>query len=236
MRRRYVLAGILGVALLVAPVARPVGAQFAPTIPRFWSDDLLHEYELPLATPEHTPRHVSSEYYEALPQRVLYRSYPVYRPDREPAGYFDRLKTLEPEVVFDQRTLQTESDWVEAGRLVFEMPIDYDRPLVEPADVRNAQWYERHAVPVAKDGTLPGLRWGGTRTRPGRTRQPVVCDVSHAGDARWHRHSGRAGQLPVRPCVRAVDARPRRRAPDWHVPDHRRRAPGIARRQPASTR
>jgi hypothetical protein len=80
-------------------------------------------------TPERTPRHVSSEYY-ALPQRVLYRSYPVYRPDREPAGYFDRLQTLEPEVVLDPRALRTEADWVEADRLVFEMPIDFNGPIV----------------------------------------------------------------------------------------------------------
>jgi hypothetical protein len=39
------------------------------------------------------------------------------------------------------------------------MPIDYDRPLVSPNDVRDPKWYERHAVPVARDGTLPGMRW-----------------------------------------------------------------------------
>jgi hypothetical protein len=112
MRRRHIL-GTIGVALVPAfVVSVVVGAQFAPSIPRFWSEELLRDYELPLATPERTPRHVSSEYYEALPQRVLYRSYPVYRPDREPVGYFDRLQTLEPEVVFDPRALRTEAEWV----------------------------------------------------------------------------------------------------------------------------
>lgn len=158
MRQRHIL-GTVGMTVVLAFAVRVVGAQFAPAIPRFWSEELLRTYELPLATPERTPRHVSSEYYEALPQRVLYRSYPIYRPDREPAGYFDRLQTLEPEVVFDPRALRTEADWVEAGRLVFEMPIDFNGPIVQPDEVRSQDWFERHAVPVAADGTLPGLRW-----------------------------------------------------------------------------
>ena len=65
-------------------------------MPRFWSEELLREYELPLATPERTPRHVSSEYYEALRERVLYRSYPIYRPDREPpdAGPYAIMRSV----------------------------------------------------------------------------------------------------------------------------------------------
>ena len=157
MRQRHIL-GTVGVAIVLALAVRVVAAQFAPVIPRFWSEELLREYELSLATPERTPRHVSSEYYEALPQRVLYRSYPIYRPDREPAGYVDRLQTLEPKVVFDPRALRTEADWIEAGRLVFELPIDFNGPIVQPEEVRSQEWFERHAVPVAADGTLPGVR------------------------------------------------------------------------------
>lgn len=57
-----------------------------PAIPQFWSTELLEDYELPLATPSRTPSHVSREYYYALPERRVYKSYPVYHPDREPAG------------------------------------------------------------------------------------------------------------------------------------------------------
>ncbi len=69
-----------------------LAAQSRPSIPEFWSDALLHDYELPLSSPKHSPQHVSREYYYALPERVLYKSYPVYHPDREPAGYLDRLR------------------------------------------------------------------------------------------------------------------------------------------------
>jgi hypothetical protein len=31
------------------------------TIPKFWSEELLHDYELPLPTPESTPKHVSRD-------------------------------------------------------------------------------------------------------------------------------------------------------------------------------
>ena len=160
--RRIVLRSAFGLAALawLASAATPGGAaQFSPQIPRFWSEELLHQYELPLATPERTPRHVPAAYYEALPERTLYRSYPVYHPDREPAGYFEKLASTEPKVIFDARTLKTESDWIAAGQLVFEMPIDFNGPLVEPKDVRDRTWYTRHAVPLARDGTLPGLRW-----------------------------------------------------------------------------
>jgi hypothetical protein len=130
-RRGGIAVAVAALAWLTAAAATTgIAAQFAPAIPRFWSEELLHEYELPLATPERSPRHVPTEYYEALPERPLYRSYPVYHPDREPAGYFEKLTAAEPEIAFDVRALKTEADWIEAGRLVFEMPIDFNGPIV----------------------------------------------------------------------------------------------------------
>jgi hypothetical protein len=80
-------------ALAAAAMAVSAGtaSQLTVTIPEFWSEELLHDYELPLATPESTPKHVSRDYYYALPERVLYKSYPIYHPSREPAGYSGRL-------------------------------------------------------------------------------------------------------------------------------------------------
>lgn len=130
-----------------------------PAIPEFWSTELLEDYELPLATPSRTPRHVSRDYYYALPERRVFRSYPVYHPDREPAGYMERLRGAEPEVVFDAATLRTDGDWIAAGRVVFEMPIDVNGPILRPSHVRDRAWYDRHRVPVASDGTMPFARW-----------------------------------------------------------------------------
>ena len=137
--------------------AAPMAAQSA--IPAFWSTELLGDYELPLATLARTPSHVPRDYYYALPERRVYKSYPVYHPDREPAGYMDRLRAAEPEIVFDAARIRTDADWIAAGRLVFEMPIDVNGPILRSSHVRDRAWYEKHRVPVAADGTMPYARW-----------------------------------------------------------------------------
>ena len=144
---------------LLAATVVSASLQSPQAIPLFWSDELLHDYELPLATPERSPKHVSTDYYYALPERVLYKSYPIYHPSREPAGYLDTLRSLEPERTFDAAALTTASDWIAAGRDVFEMPIDYNGPIVTMAMVRDPAWYERHHVPLTTDGTMPFARY-----------------------------------------------------------------------------
>lgn len=136
-----------------------LAAQPAVSIPEFWSEELLHDYELPLATPENTPKHVSRDYYYALPERVLYKSYPIYHPSREPEGYLDTLRTLEPALAFDATKLKTEADWIGAGRDVFEMPIAYNGPIVTMRMVRDPAWYDQHRVPLTTDGTMPFARY-----------------------------------------------------------------------------
>jgi hypothetical protein len=147
------------VAAAALAVASGAASQLSVTIPEFWSEELLHDYELPLATPENTPQHVSRDYYYALRERVLYKSYPIYHPSREPAGYLDTLRALEPEPAFDPAKLVTETDWIAAGRDVFEMPISYNGPIVFMRMVRDPQWYERHRVPVTADGVMPFARY-----------------------------------------------------------------------------
>jgi hypothetical protein len=157
MSRRLRLTTFLLTTAALAVSLR--ASQLAVSIPEFWSEELLHDYELPLATPAMTPKHVSRDYYYALPERVLYKSYPIYHPSREPAGYLDKLRTLEPERAFDPATLKTDADWIAAGRDVFEMPIDYNGPIVSLATVRDPAWYDRHRVPLAADGTMPFARY-----------------------------------------------------------------------------
>ena len=148
-------------AVAVAASLASVGARSQPalSIPEFWSEELLHDYELPLATPENSPKHISRDYYYALPERVLYKSYPIYHPSKEPPGYLDKLQALEPERMFDAKGLKTEADWIAAGRDVFEMPISYNGPIVTMAMVRDPAWYERHRVPLTTDGTMPFARY-----------------------------------------------------------------------------
>ena len=154
-RLRPALAAIAAVVVVSVVTA----SQQTISIPEFWNEVLLHDYELPLATPENSPKHISRDYYYALPERVLYKSYPIYHPSKEPPGYLDKLRTLEPERIFDAAKLTTESSWIAAGHDVFEMPIAYNGPIVTMTMVRDTAWYERHHVPLTSDGTMPFARY-----------------------------------------------------------------------------
>ena len=94
-----------------------------------------------------------------MPVRPIYKSYPVYRPDREPAGYVDSLKKKEPQIEFDPSTLKTKEDWIKAGELVFDAPIEFESSGTLYSGVRDAGWYAQNRVPVGKDGILPFLRY-----------------------------------------------------------------------------
>src|SRR5436189_1608944 len=80
------------------------------TIPKVWDDRELASFELPLAHPETSSKHVASDYYYRIPVRPIYRSYPIYAPGKEPAGYMQSLESKEPEIVFDPATLKSEAD------------------------------------------------------------------------------------------------------------------------------
>jgi hypothetical protein len=66
---------------------------FQPSIPKTWSDPDVAALELPLANPKFSPVHISGDAYYRIPARIFYKSYPVYHPDREPAGYMEWLRT-----------------------------------------------------------------------------------------------------------------------------------------------
>jgi hypothetical protein len=140
-------------------VAGSAATQVEPEIPRTWNAVGVSTFELPLASPEHSPVHVSTDYYYQLPVRPAYRSYPIYHPDREPAGYQQWLRERDPEIVFDERTLVTDRQWIEAGALVFKAPIAYEGPLIGTRHVRDRRWYADLHVPVAANGVMPFAEW-----------------------------------------------------------------------------
>ena len=140
-------------------LTRPAVTQSRPDIPRTWKAEDVATFELPLASARHSPVHVPEDYYYQLPVRPVYRSYPIYRPDREPAGYQQWLRDQEPEVVFDEASLVTDQQWIDAGALVFEAPFAYNRPLIGVRHVRDRAWYADLQVPVRSDGVMPFARW-----------------------------------------------------------------------------
>ncbi|MGQ0642540.1 MAG: hypothetical protein ACT4P6_17490 [Gemmatimonadaceae bacterium] len=131
-------------------------------IPVTWNDSAVRTAQLPLANPAFSPEPVLADFYYRMPVRPVYASYPIYAPGREPPGYLDSLRTLQPRVVFDSSTIRTDDDWMRAGRLVFEAPIAFDGEALEVVRVdlvRDSAWYQGAGVPVTKDGIMPFARY-----------------------------------------------------------------------------
>ena len=123
-------------------------------------------FELPLASTGVPPDHIPSDYYYRMTVRPIYKSYPIYAPGKEPPGYFEKLRELEPEIVFDHAKLKTEEDWIKAGELVFDAPITYDVQtigFVTPSEVRNPAWYQDVRALVTREGVMPYARYVITR-------------------------------------------------------------------------
>jgi mono/diheme cytochrome c family protein len=127
----------------------------APNRTRIWDEAELSKITLPPALPEGKILYLPSVAYYKLKPLSIYKTYPVYHPDREPNGYFEWLRKQEPEIAFNPQRLESESSWRAAGRIVFEAPTDF-----APAEtIHNQAWFIKVQPPVAKDGTIPAYSY-----------------------------------------------------------------------------
>ena len=143
----------------------------APTplkVPKTWDEAAIASLDVPLADAKFSPKHVPAEYYYRIPVRPIFKSYPVYHPDKEPPGYFENLKAMEPKLVWDgKRTrprLETDADWIAAGEIVFDAPTSFDSGdgpagTFAVAEVRDPAWHAKTGAHVDKDGVIPDLRY-----------------------------------------------------------------------------
>jgi hypothetical protein len=131
----------------------------AAEIPRTWDQSSVETLELPLANREHSPVHIDEAAYYRVPERVIFKSYPVYAPGREPAGYMERLRTVEPESAFDPARLASPAQWVAAGEIVFNAPTSLHPVFFSAEDLRDPNFFKRSGMPIASDGTIPFARW-----------------------------------------------------------------------------
>ena len=156
------LTALLSGAGHVVSAAEPSAPTFRPVIPRIYDDAETATWQVPLALAKVSPSFLTSSYFYARQVWPLYRSYPVYHPDREPVGYLEKLKSLEPEVLWDDTgkrpKLETEADWIRAGELVYDTPIS-PRPMSQALHFRDRELLKRVGMPVAADGSLPGVRY-----------------------------------------------------------------------------
>jgi hypothetical protein len=134
-------------------------ARWQPKIPKTWVDSEIATLEVPLADPASSPKYISADYYYRIPVRPIYKSYPIYAPGKEPAGYVERLAKQEPQITFTTSTLRTKQDWIKAGELVFDAPIEFVSSGTLFAEVRKRSWYEKNRVLITKDGIFPNMRY-----------------------------------------------------------------------------
>ena len=129
--------------------------------PRFWNDGDLADWATPVAGLNVRPGHCSEKEYYAAPVGEWVRTYPVYFPGREPAGYSDMLGNAKPEPLITPGA-RTMADWLKDGKRVFhEMDIpylrSYDPKLAET--LRSGDDFKKLGGHPQTDGTVFGLRW-----------------------------------------------------------------------------
>jgi hypothetical protein len=148
---------------LLAAAALSLTAQLPAraAVPRLWTDEALAGWALPIAGVKDTPKFFTeAEYYAAPVDEV--RTYPVYIRSREPEGYRAWMRKQGPQPLIEPAKLQSEADWLSAGREVFD---GLHLAEFRTADPRALGWADdpdqmaREGVTVAADGTIPGVRW-----------------------------------------------------------------------------
>ena len=104
---------------MIAPVLLCAQPGYRPAIPKTWDEEKLATWAMPLAGLNARPAHIPERQYYGLRIENL-RTYPVYFPGREPAGYWEKLQRIGPKPLIEPEKLKTDRDWVEAGQVVFD--------------------------------------------------------------------------------------------------------------------
>ena len=172
-----VLGGVAAFGIVAAAVAYHAARPWHPDIPRVWDEAALEGWATPLAGLGEPPTHMSAAEYYATPEENL-RTYPVYMPDREPAGYWEQLQTGGPQPLIEPAALESESQWIDAGERVFLDSVvlkTFDPEVVALA--RNQEAMERRGTGPLPDGTINGLRW--VPTKGGVALGLTNCSACH---------------------------------------------------------
>ena len=107
------------VSLHVSALAQATPQPARIVAPKLWDEKALADWATPIAGLGLRPGFISEADYYATPIDNL-RTYPVYHPDAEPAGYREALVRAGPKPLIEPQKLSTEADWIEAGRRVFD--------------------------------------------------------------------------------------------------------------------
>lgn len=145
--------------LAVSAQAQPNQPPFRPEIPKTWEDSAIESLQVPLANPGYSPVPISADYYYKLPVRPIYKSYPIYHPSKQPAGYMEWLRSQGPQIVsLDFASFRTREEWIRAGEVAFDAPTGYEG-AGNAQQFGDAAYYKRIGLALAKDGTVPYTRY-----------------------------------------------------------------------------
>jgi hypothetical protein len=89
--------------LIASALLCDTGFAASPQVPKTWDDAEMRKLELPLADPAVSREHAPADYYYRIPVRAIFKSYPVYHPDKEPPGSFEELHKRKPELLWDDK-------------------------------------------------------------------------------------------------------------------------------------
>ena len=162
---------------VIAAFSATLLAQKPTDIPRIWEDAALAEWATPVAGLNVRPSHYSSAEYYAVPADNL-RTYPIYHPDSEPAGYWEELNRKKPEPMVDASKIRNADDWRAAGERAFRELDNFWSRTSDPAliaQARDPRSFE--GVFKLPDGTAFGPRW--VVTPEGVRLTSPACSACH---------------------------------------------------------
>ncbi len=131
--------------------------QFHPNVPKAWDDAALQSMTMPQPGRKTPVKYPAANWYYHLPERQIFRGYPVYSPKREPENYMNFLEAQEPELAFEESKLTTEGDWNRAGEAVFSAPTGFNILTID--DIHDPAIWEQFQFKVDFEGALPGWRY-----------------------------------------------------------------------------
>lgn len=154
-----------------------LAASTEPQVPRIWDDRALEDWATPVAALDIRPGHYTPADYYKRPADNL-RTYPVYPPDREPAGYWEGLHKLKPAPLVDASAIRSTQEWIAAGASAFR-EIDKVSARTNDAEILRlardpATFTDADTLP---DGSILDLRW--VITERGVELSIVECSACH---------------------------------------------------------
>jgi len=152
---RFFTLAMVGSMLAFGLLSTQNPLSFIADIPKTWDLKEIKRFHLPPPDPSVEVVYASEEYYNSLEEHVIYKTYPFYTREKEPEGYLDSLRKLEPEIAFDLSKIKTQEDWIKAGEAVFHWPVQFGRPIEDSVSRLSMEFIEATNGKLTPEGIYP---------------------------------------------------------------------------------